>query len=76
MKVELKPCPFCGEDDKVYFTHSTIDGDRYSSAPVVGCSACGFYKEGCLCCSSSKEDTELSDIILINWWNKRAGEKK
>ena len=75
---QLKPCPFCGQTDYVYFTPATDDAEdgRYGfvTPPVIGCKKCGFEKTGAVIDVRRRDGTveHLSDKYLIKWWNKRA----
>lgn len=66
-KVELKPCPFCGnEEDFDYgFAYST----KFTKAYLyVGCPKCGAMMV------DTNEDHCLKDVKIA--WNKRAGEQE
>ena len=70
----LKPCPFCGREDEVFFNHAINDGFGYFTPASIGCKRCGFKKGGFFI--SVNNDAELSEQMsnqmLIDWWNKRA----
>ncbi|MBO5681803.1 MAG: Lar family restriction alleviation protein [Lentisphaeria bacterium] len=71
MKEELKPCPFCGKSESVFFVETFVEG-RYADAPAIGCSTCGFRKYGIVANLGDEEKTkQFSDNLLINWWNRR-----
>ena len=74
MENELKPCPFCGKVDSVYFVGARRQGG-YANAPRVGCRNCNYEIPGVIIyCSenTNKQDvTEMNDL-LRDFWNKRA----
>lgn len=63
---ELKPCPFCPDGGKPYFTKS-VNGTNMA---YVGCAQCGLQLKAQVQFLTSREDWRLSkDIVSI--WNTR-----
>ena len=74
---KLKPCPFCGKSDKVFFRTACIDSFGRELVPAVGCSRCGYQINGEIYAfpEDEKEYFKFSDNLLRNWWNRRNGTK-
>lgn len=62
---ELKPCPFCGEKEKLEYQSAASGGYIW----CIGCSAYGPTDE-------RDRDQECDIDAAHEAWNKRAGDKK
>lgn len=58
--MELKPCPFCGENVKVVRTQGTM---FYEGVYMIVCDKCGML------ISNKVKDTRK---YLVEMWNRRA----
>lgn len=66
--IELKPCPFCGGEAKIY--SATTSG--YPKYPKAHC-----YCERCHASSAAFTDTEQNGTHILNAseaWNRRASD--
>lgn len=72
---ELKPCPFCGSQEDVEFVGAEIKG-RLIINPAIGCLKCNYKIIGEIVHMPCRERTiQISNNLLVNWWNRRANEK-
>ena len=65
MQVELKPCPFCGETERLSVTHPFDEDDETALVDCDRCNAQGPYYGG----SDSTSPEEA-----IAGWNRRVGD--
>jgi hypothetical protein len=63
---ELKPCPFCPDGGKPYFTR-TVNGTKML---YVGCSQCGVSMKAALIMVTPVDEQPSKDLVAI--WNTRA----
>ena len=74
-KLDLKPCPFCGSKEDVEFVGMEIKG-RLITNPVIRCLKCNYKIMGKIVHMPCRERTiQISNDLLINWWNRRASGK-
>lgn len=63
-KIELKPCPFCGNKDvEIHDVWDTISGKSYRGKTVL----CNFDKGGC----GAECGTRITEAEAIEAWNRR-----
>ena len=70
---KLKPCPFCGQSDKVIFEPPTSEGMWFQTPGEIGCRRCGFHKTVYIVLPKKETDEEAGAKIMIDWWNTRKG---
>lgn len=70
MSEELKPCPFCGSE--IEFIPSHVEEQNFVNSASIICRKCRKeYVGATFIVPGEIESEELTNNILINWWNTR-----